>query len=351
MREPVVSDFVLFESGAWDDFLAQRGALLPDDEQVLAMEWSRIPRSVHEVVAVDPGSQVTVRDLRTDAVTEVRSLDASEDLSVGELVLAHVVPAGAVHAFVGGLVPVSLKMRDGLLQLLDTRPDGTELAAFLGQYLSTPAHVTNTEGEDLLLCETTYRLADPAAVAAALDAHDALRRADDPDATGPEAADARWLEEISLDGRDWIRGTLSLRGDELTIETNSEPRARRLAALLETVAPGSPVVREQRVPADEMIQSARRGSNRSIAPLGAEDDPEAAAIIDEYVREREVAWLDEQIPLLQGLTPRQAANDPARRDDLVRLLAEFDDGRPADAPRTAGFNAAALRAALGLEEG
>ncbi|WP_328993247.1 hypothetical protein OG394_02950 [Kribbella sp. NBC_01245] len=33
--------------------------------------------------------------------------------------------------------------------------------------------------------------------------------------------------------------------------------------------------------------------------------------------------LDESIPALAGATPRQAAGDPTRRDDLIKLLDSF----------------------------
>lgn len=38
-------------------------------------------------------------------------------------------------------------------------------------------------------------------------------------------------------------------------------------------------------------------------------------------------WCDERVPALGGLTPRQAADDPTRRADLLALLAELP---PAD---------------------
>jgi hypothetical protein len=63
---------------------------------------------------------------------------------------------------------------------------------------------------------------------------------------------------------------------------------------------------------------------------------------------REHAWLDEEIPALEGLTPRQAADDPSRREDLLRLLRDFERGVPKG---VGGFDPDRLRAALGLEEG
>ena len=44
-------DAVLFEGGAFADFLAVRGSLLPDDERLLAEQWLLAQRSVHEVVS------------------------------------------------------------------------------------------------------------------------------------------------------------------------------------------------------------------------------------------------------------------------------------------------------------
>ena len=74
------------------------------------------------------------------------------------------------------------------------------------------------------------------------------------------------------------------------------------------------------------------------------DDPEMAAYLDEFVRDYETRWLDEPIPALDGHTPRQAADDPTRRADLIQLLDTFPAGEAAHG----GMDADRLRAALGL---
>jgi hypothetical protein len=58
----------------------------------------------------------------------------------------------------------------------------------------------------------------------------------------------------------------------------------------------------------------------------------------------EAAWLDEPIPALDGHTPRECADDPSRRPDLLRLLDSFPphDGQPGT------MSPARLRTALGL---
>ena len=67
----------------------------------------------------------------------------------------------------------------------------------------------------------------------------------------------------------------------------------------------------------------RSSSPPSPSDLVDANDPQIAAALDSFARASEAAWLDEAIPALRGLTPRQAAADPTRRDDLVRLLEEF----------------------------
>ncbi len=85
---------------------------------------------------------------------------------------------------------------------------------------------------------------------------------------------------------------------------------------------------------------------RRLAPPALQNtdptDPEVAAVLDGFIRDYEQKWLDEPIPALAGHTPRQAAADPTRRGDLIRLLESFSAF--ADNPGT--MNPDRLRAAL-----
>jgi len=65
MADPLVLDAVLHEGGWFDRFLAERGPLLPADEAPLAQTWTLVDRSVYEVLDVDAGNAVRVRDERT----------------------------------------------------------------------------------------------------------------------------------------------------------------------------------------------------------------------------------------------------------------------------------------------
>ena len=336
LDDPLVLDAVLFEGGAFAEFLRIRGSLLPDDERLLAEQWLLVHRSVFEVEQVHRGQGVTVRDVRTGDTHEVRERAASRQLQPGQLVCARVVPAGDTMQFFGGLEPVALHERDPLIDLLDTEPDAVTLVAQLSRRFAPPA-LANTEGDPLAICEATLHVGDPAGIEAALD--DTYGRVD-----GDEPP--RWFEHVTTQGMQRIRAALVLDGHTLRVDANSEKRLDRVLATLARLDPAMSVLDDSRRPLRDAREAAELAKQLPIAGEDALDpaDPELAALLDEFVRDYETKWLDEPIPALDGRTPRQAADDPTRRGDLIKLLDSF----PAGEADRGGMDADRLRAALGL---
>lgn len=334
--DPMVGDLVLFEGGVFEEFLAVRGDLLPDDERSLAEQWLLVDRSVYEVSDARPGEGLTMRDVRTGDVHEVRERTASRQLKVGQLVCARVVPAGDTMQIFGGVQPVALGERDQLVALLDSEPDPVELSEFFTRRFA-PALLQNTEGDPLVLCEATLRSGDPAALTAALD--EEYERTEDTDV-------ARWHELVTTDGMQRIRATLELDGSWLEVNTNSEARMDRVLAAVSALATVT-VERQTREPTRDAHEfsrlAARTPDGGSTQPLDP-SDPEVAAVLAQFTRDYERNWLDQKLPALAGYTPRQAAADPTRRDDLARLLDTFPDN-PGD---PALMSPRRLRAELGL---
>ncbi len=341
LNDGLAGDAVLFEGGAFEEFLAVRGALLPADEHLLAQQWLLVERSVHEVVSVRPGEGMTLRDVRTGDVNEVRERAGSRQLKTGELYCARVVPAGETMQIFGGLEPVSIGERDHLVALLDDDPDPVELVAFLSARFAPPT-LTNTEGEPTVLCDAQLKVGDVERLIALLD--NRYDRSDDqPDGT------LTWFEHVVTGGMERIRASLELSVDELHINANSETRFDRVLGTVRALGPSVTLLDETREPAGDlraMQRLAANGSKPQGALLDPAADPALAATLNEMARTYEAAWLDESIPALAGHTPRECAADPTRRPDLIRLLDSFpeDDGTPG------AMSPARLRAALGLNE-
>lgn len=136
-------DVVLFEGGAFQDFLTLRGPLLPDDEAVMAQQWLEVERSVYEVMEVVFGESITLRDVRTSGILLVRAPSVSTTASVsvqeGDLYCTRVVPTGDSMQIVGGVEPVSPPDLDAVVALLDDDPDPADLVACLSRrFISHP---------------------------------------------------------------------------------------------------------------------------------------------------------------------------------------------------------------------
>ena len=131
MGDPLVVDAVLFEGGAFEEFLQLRGSLLPEDERLLAEQWVSVNRSVFEVERVQRGRSVSVRDVRTGVTSDVQEMAASRQLTSGQLICARVLPIGDTLQFFGGVEPVALHERDALIECLDAQPDPVTVVAQL----------------------------------------------------------------------------------------------------------------------------------------------------------------------------------------------------------------------------
>jgi hypothetical protein len=330
-QDPLVCDAVLFEGGAFAEFLAERGPLLPDDERLLAEQWLLAERSIYEVDTCRAGTGFTARDLRTGDRLDVREHSGSRSLKAGMFICARIVPAGETMQCFGGIEPVALHERDELIRLLDSEPDPLELVDLLSRRFAPPALQT-TEGEHLVFCDATLRSPDPTALAAALD------HAYDRDVPEP-----RCFEHVTTHGVQRIRVTLTLDRDQLRIETNSEPRMDRVLGRLHELQPGLDVLQQTRRPVEDVHEAMSRAPGGApTEALDPADYPEIAAALEQMTRQHEQAWLDEQIPALAGATPREAAADPTRRPDLIRLLDSFPPAGPG------AMNTERLRVDLGL---
>ncbi|MDQ6617878.1 MAG: SEC-C domain-containing protein [Actinomycetota bacterium] len=125
---PTVADLALFEGHVWDDFVRDRGMLLPADELVLAQQWQIVERSVYKLQAFERSGRMTMRDVRSGDVVEVVGYQGSHQLEAGASICARVFFDGDGHQILGGIEPVGSHEVDRLIQLLATRPGAVELA-------------------------------------------------------------------------------------------------------------------------------------------------------------------------------------------------------------------------------
>lgn len=333
---PLLADIVLFDRGQMARFLDVRGALLPEAERTLGRSWLASRRSLHEVQSVSPGNGLAVRDLRSDGdPVELRDRSLSRQVEPLDLICMRLLPDGS-----GGVVATD-GMRVPRLQrrhVLDLLEKGDGLA--LLRWVIAPApklRLHNTEGEPLRLVTLEYRIHEPSAAMAALGRK--LQAEDD----------GRFVETVVRRGEDWVRGTITIEDDRATIDANSTKRAARLERTLLKAAPGATLIRREERAIDEVLDEARPRPSGSEA-LDPAEHPDVARALDEFIRRLEAGWVDEPIPALAGLTPRQALADDAVRPELEALLDDMTwEHRRAGGPGL--MDPSRLRALLGMTVG
>jgi hypothetical protein len=340
LADPLLPDLALFEGGGLAHFLEACGPLLPADELTMASGWLGQPRILMEVVAARPDEGLEVRDTRTGETTWVSQRFGTPGPEAGELILGRLVPAGAGLRLVGPVSAVPLAQRDDLLRL-------TAGAAPLDDWLEwlratrAPPRLATMDGDEIVFCEAAYRLADPAAARALLAA-----------ALGAGADGDTFHAHIEARGEEWLSGTARIEGEELVLEANSRARMEALRERLAGALADAELLGERETPLREALEGHAAERAMGLAPdPPPPPDAETKAAIDALMADYADRWVDEEIPALGGLTPRQAADDPTRREDLLALLREFERSDRAADPAFVGMPVARIRRTLRLGPG
>ncbi len=359
-----------------EHFLDAHDSDLEDEERAWLGAQMRSWPSVWEVVDIERGVAMTLRDLLTGEVRTVSERKGSRDVPVREAFLARIVDGGTA-SLLCGLHPRTLPprpaahvvkaLRDHLRAKGEVAParmrDPATARALLALWQAAvreqdvqamePPIYQNTDGDPLLFTTDRYRIATPdvPAAEAALAAIEGMR--------APEADDAERTFVFSKPGNvmhpDWDNTTLGVvhvhaRRQRLELVTNSIARADRLRALVEKALAPS-IVHEARThedPASPEVRSAARAAKarRPAAPPSEAEQREVDAIVREMKARHYASWLDEPVPALGGATPRRAARTKKGREQVDLLLREIERSE-STLPADQRFDVVTLRKELG----
>ena len=357
-----------------EGYLAEHGRRLSRSERGWLAAQQAAWLSVWEVIAVEPGKTLTLRDLLTHEERCVREVRGSQTVVVRDALLGRVVDhegasllcaahprplppvdvAEVVRRARGRLrrkraVPVE-RLRDEsfgryLIQRWEEAVEELDLCAEI------PPQLHNTDGDPLLLTTDHFDL-EPAARA------EVERRlagmagveAEDADGDGePEGS----VYVFSIPGNrmhaSWentLIGRACLSGATLRLETNSRERADTLRARVEDACGGllSHRAREHADPLSPPVRAAVRDVPSEPPP------PEARQLLLDFKRRHYAEWLDQALPALGGRSPRAAVRTAQGRDAVDVLLKDMENHEQRHAGPDA-FDFADLRQQLGLEEG
>jgi hypothetical protein len=323
-----------------------------------------------EVVSAQPGVSICLRDLLSGTEQTVEEKSASRTARAREVVVARVVAVDD-RAFLAGCHPrplppraadearrrlrAELRVRAAKVpaaKLRQATADGTIFRVWqeiVAELEARPLpRLENTDGEDLLLTVDRFDLAPGGA-------GEARRRL--LEIPGAEAADDDAGETAAIafskpgNARSGMQpttliGRALLGGGTLKLETNSRERADGLRSLVEERL-GPLVTFRVREHMDPVAQLA--GTDERPARPAEPPPAEVVEVMRKVQAEHYRRCLDESIPALGGLTPREAARRKgASQRELDVLLADLEHCE-AGRPEAERFDVAGLRRELGLE--
>ena len=343
--EPYISfvlDAVMFEAGGIDDYLEHRHDLLSEHDLNLVQQLAESKRALYEIVEVARGETMVLRDVLTGDVTVVSEFLGSLDAQVGGYLLGRVIESDEGAILVGESLSVDLVHRRSLLDLLVDEYDSMDLIIWLANTLTSP-QLVNFDGDEIVLCKARIGIRNPNAetLYAKLDSH--FERTED---------DTWSVMKTTSRGDEMSGGWMRIEDGELIVETNSVQRLDWILGELEKAIGEFEVIERSQ----QSLEEARANTSVPDQEMWPEDVREQVRqAVDKRIDEMEDKWLTESIPALGGLSPRQALDDPTRKQDLLRLLNEFEReeqkfNETADPTGRigGGFKTARLRAKLGL---
>ncbi len=288
---------------------------------------------LYEVIDVRPGASIRLRDLIEGSEVTITEHSASRQVHRWDLLGARIFPLGTTGTPVidGDCFPLPRAIREQLMeQLEDLRQDfpaGEEAAFYrmLSPYLCCawlhpvlapqPPRLQTTDGHELVFSKAYFDILDAEKLTAALNSAKDLERDQDEKA---------WMWHGRGKSKDQVilLGALRVEGERLVLETASAERAAKGRALVEKKAGGAVRYRlTSRQDPGQALAAAENGF-----PEASEPPPEEIfqAVSEQYERHYR-GWLDEEIPALDGHTPRRAAAMPALRPRLVEMLKDLEN--------------------------
>lgn len=351
---------------------------LNDSERQFLEAGLQTACSYHLVTGVSPGQSLDLEDLLTGDRHRVLERSASTTVRQGALLFARVVAHGE-SAIMSGCAPivlpplwrirvaelrdiVFLRKRSGV-DREDVRRASGVLLRFLHQAVDeifnpAPVMLQNTDGDPLELI--TLRFTIRCSVRDAFDrlATLSLWRGDEA-MEDPEYDKRGNLQSVSIDWskrgnrlhKEWDNTTLGhlrIERDRLSASVNSRRRAARIRREIEKrLGRDASFTMEVHESIERAARARGKARSRDIPSEIDPAPPELQAQLEEMLARRWAQWLDDRIPALGDLTPRQAAKTASGREKLEALLADYE-WHNASQPAHMRVDITRLREAVGL---
>jgi hypothetical protein len=329
-----------------------------------------------------PGRSLDLRDVLTGRTCRVLERSASRTLEPPSLLLARIITVGEVSIMLGAggwVIPPAfhnhiITFREahapsgGVLDDEAARAAHLDIVQFYRDIVDDLMNprlpkLVNTDGDPIAPTEVHFELrCTPreafdrlATLAYGYDAANLLADAKLDRAGKVVAVTVPWCVAGNRMHREWDNtslGTIEITKGRMTVSVNSERRAKKIRNLVARRLGEDALFVRQEVQAIEALLEKGGGPRLSARERAADEAlharPEVRAMMREMNERHWAAWLDDKVPALGNVTPREAAKSRQGRERLEALLAEFA-WRAKEMPPEQRPDVAGLRKSLGLD--
>jgi hypothetical protein len=325
-----------------------------------AEDYIRLMSSTHlrlyQVREARPGEGLLLRDLWTNDDLFVVERSGSHQVVMWDTLVARVhVHADGTRQLEGCsllLPPAAAEPLARMVKAEYRRQQRSVPDLTIGDFFKLVAPVFHQEWYDLVAMAPPLdlRTTDGDALTASALVFDVPRAGDAlvtllgaPDFEPGESGEAIWFDLTSDPPR--LLGGVRVDRGTLTLQTLSRERAARGRARMEDLLGPLRLVREEHRAAGSPPDADFDGVDSRADVIAINDVPELAA----YLEQQDRAWLDLEIPALDGATPRAAAQSRRLRPRLVELLVDIENRQARMALGGRGRDVAWMWSELGLK--
>lgn len=344
-----------------EDFYTKNFNRLKDNEKRLLEAHMQAYESVYEVQEVVKGIGMKLKDIFTGEKFDVREVKGTYSIAKWDITKVRVYTLDGISRFAGNGRILPRRSRDGLTAYLQrefeefkSQTGKAEWSAFMKAksyiieyyYEDLPDEkpsIVTAEGHRMVSAKAYFDVDDFDSVL------DAMRgRADFIEDEVVEGRSARftWIKRGQL--KDWktvgntngyifatqyvdpsgqvqldALGTVTIDKDKMTLECVSRERLQRGKERLVSIA--GKYIRYKVDSFEDIDAVLDRYREAAPADAAKEISPSHRRIAEAAMNNRMMKWMDEPIPALNGMTPREAALKEESRQKLIELLKDMEN--------------------------
>ena len=361
---------------------ANPGRLDPLEKRLIE-SINRKPYSFWEVLSVDKGKGMALRDILQGVFADVQERTGSQFVQANDVLFGRVVSIDGVGMFIGlaqtiippGQKPTIIQLRKHLQQDGNAINDDTlyewdteirQLYYDIDRFLHTPSQLSNTDGDPMEFHKLIYEIssADEACkklcdLCVTMTPEEILEEAERDDDGRIVHVEFSWdrhgYKGNTTELTNTVLGNIVINGNRLTAHVNSVERAKTLRRKIDTRLGGIGRFKVDEIQDFDAVMESHEADDAPIMNEKEKDElmqlPEVQEHLKEMIGKHWESWVDQKIPALGGKTPRKAVKNADGREAVEALLQDAVRDRGQD-PIMAEANRKGVqrvRESLGLE--